>query len=166
MTMPSEADPSVMDTTPLLVNNASDYDSPEHQVSEENHETLDSKMIHKSPATNSNFVYYLTFLSAIGGFLFGYDTGVISGAMLLIREKFNLSSFWQELVVSATIGAAALFALVGGYVNNLFGRKPTILVASCVFTAGALMLGGCNSTGLLLAGRIVVGVGIGTCIIL
>ena len=59
------------------------------------------------------FVYILTFFSAIGGFLFGYDTGVISGAMILLRDEFVLNSVWQEMVVSVTIGAAALFALIG-----------------------------------------------------
>ena len=48
----------------------------------------------------NGFVYGLTFLSAIGGFLFGYDTGVVSGAMIIIRQEFDLNSVWQELVVS------------------------------------------------------------------
>ena len=62
------------------------------------------------------FVYALTSLSAVGGFLFGYDTGVISGAMLLLKDSFHLNPVWQELVVSVTIAAAAVFAIVGGYV--------------------------------------------------
>ncbi len=50
------------------------------------------------------FVYILTLFSAIGGFLFGYDTGVISGAMISLRERFMLNSIWQEMIVSTTIG--------------------------------------------------------------
>lgn len=50
------------------------------------------------------FVYALTLLSAMGGFLFGYDTGVISGAMILLRDYFKLNSIWQELIVSVTVG--------------------------------------------------------------
>lgn len=46
------------------------------------------------------FIYILTFFAALGGFLFGYDTGVISGAMILLRNSFSLSSVWQELIVS------------------------------------------------------------------
>ena len=45
-------------------------------------------------------LHLLTFLSAIGGFLFGYDTGVISGAMLLLRQEFSLNHVWQEMIVS------------------------------------------------------------------
>ena len=51
------------------------------------------------PPKRPTYVYKLTFLAAIGGFLFGYDTGVVSGAMIIIRGEFDLNSFWQELVV-------------------------------------------------------------------
>ncbi len=54
------------------------------------------------------FVYILTLFSAIGGFLFGYDTGVISGAMISLRERFMLNSIWQEMIVSTTIGKGFL----------------------------------------------------------
>lgn len=107
------------------------------------------------------FVYVLTFFSAIGGFLFGYDTGVISGAMILLRDKFLLNSVWQELIVSVTIGAAALFALCGGFLNDRIGRKLVIIIASLIFTAGALFLAFATDKYLLLVGRIIVGAGIG-----
>ena len=90
------------------------FSSPSLQQSssEDNHEALRKKKEENIPP----FVYTLTFLSAIGGFLFGYDTGVVSGAMILLKDDFRLNSLWQELVVSVTIAAAALFAMVGGYV--------------------------------------------------
>jgi SP family myo-inositol transporter-like MFS transporter 13 len=113
--------------------------------------------------SSTRFVYLLTFLSAIGGFLFGYDTGVVSGAMILLRDEFQLSFLWQELVVSITIGAAALFALIGGFLNELLGRKPVIVISSFVFTLGAVLLGLAYNREMLLAGRAIVGVGIGEC---
>jgi len=106
-------------------------------------------------------IILLTFLSAIGGFLFGYDTGVVSGAMILLRERFHLDPVWQELVVSVTIGAAACFAIVGGLMNDRVGRKPTILLASVVFSGGALLLGCALNREMLLIGRIILGIGIG-----
>ncbi|XP_013395118.1 proton myo-inositol cotransporter isoform X2 [Lingula anatina] len=107
------------------------------------------------------FVYVLTLFSAIGGFLFGYDTGVVSGAMILLREEFRLDSLWQELIVSVTIGAAAVFALVGGVLNDSFGRKPVIVTASLIFTVGSIIMGLAIDKYMLLAGRIVVGIAIG-----
>jgi len=107
------------------------------------------------------FIYLLTFLSAIGGFLFGYDTGIISGAIVLLHEKFLLTFEWEEAVVSATMAAAAVFSVLSGFSNDQFGRKPTILVASLVFSVGALLLAGAQEQYTLLTGRFILGIGIG-----
>lgn len=107
------------------------------------------------------FVYTLAFFAAIGGFLFGYDTGVVSGAMLLLQPEFELDSVWEEMVVSATILFAAIFALVGGPLNDRIGRKAVTVVASLVFTGGAVLLGVAQNKVMLLAGRSILGVGIG-----
>jgi len=105
----------------------------------------------------------LTFLSGIGGFLFGYDTGVVSGAMLLIEDDPNINpdTTWKELIVTSTVAFAWAFSLIGGPFSEKFGRKPTILSASVVFTAGAAVMGASNSKEVLMIGRALVGAGIG-----
>uniref|UniRef100_A0A8C1Z9V4 Proton myo-inositol cotransporter n=1 Tax=Cyprinus carpio TaxID=7962 RepID=A0A8C1Z9V4_CYPCA len=112
---------------------------------------------HGSPC----FVYTLAFFSALGGFLFGYDTGVVSGAMLLLKREMNLSSLWQELLVSITVGAAAVSSLAGGYLNGLYGRRICILLASFIFSAGGIILSVAHNKEVLLCGRLTVGLGIG-----
>uniref|UniRef100_A0A8C1MLR4 Solute carrier family 2 member 13b n=1 Tax=Cyprinus carpio TaxID=7962 RepID=A0A8C1MLR4_CYPCA len=112
---------------------------------------------HGSPC----FVYTLAFFSALGGFLFGYDTGVVSGAMLLLKREMNLSSLWQELLVSITVGAAAISSLAGGYLNGLYGRRICILLASFIFSAGGIILSVAHNKEVLLCGRLTVGLGIG-----
>ena len=107
------------------------------------------------------YVVLMALFSAIGGFLFGYDTGVISGAMLLIRDEFSLSSFQQELVISVTIAAAFVSALAGGFLSDRFGRKVCTLLASFVFTCGAVILGLADSVVILIVGRLTLGIGIG-----
>lgn len=107
------------------------------------------------------FVYILAAFSALGGFLFGYDTGVISGAMLLLKRELELSALWQEVLISSTVAAAALSALLGGFLNGLFGRRMCILLASFFFTVGGIVLSSAPSKEVLLAGRLVVGVGLG-----
>lgn len=102
-----------------------------------------------------------TVLSAVGGFLFGYDTGVVSGAMIQLRSHFQLNYLWQELVVSVTIAGAWAFSIVAGMATDTFGRKPVILVASFVFTVGAVLMGLAFNKGMLLGGRLIVGAGIG-----
>lgn len=107
------------------------------------------------------FVYILSFFSAIGGFLFGYDTGVVSGAMLLLKDHFHLTSIKQEVVVSVAIGFAFLFALIGGWLNDRFGRKMTTIIASIVFTIGAIVLATAYHFWMLVVGRAILGMGIG-----
>lgn len=107
------------------------------------------------------FIYILSFFSAIGGFLFGYDTGVVSGAMLLLKNRFHLSSILEEVIVSVTIGFACLFALCGGLLNDKFGRKFTTILASFVFTIGAVILAAAVNVAMLIVGRAILGIGIG-----
>lgn len=107
------------------------------------------------------FVYVLAAFSAMGGFLFGYDTGVISGAMLLLKKELELSALWQELLISSTVAAAALSALLGGFLNGLFGRRVCILLASFFFTVGGIVLSTAPGKEVLLTGRLIVGVGLG-----
>ncbi|TKS90990.1 Proton myo-inositol cotransporter [Collichthys lucidus] len=107
------------------------------------------------------FVYVLAAFSALGGFLFGYDTGVISGAMLLLKRELDLSALWQEVLISSTVAAAALSALLGGFLNGLFGRRVCILLASFFFTVGGIVLSTAPGKEVLLVGRLIVGVGLG-----
>ena len=74
------------------------------------------------------FVYVLAAISAIEGFLFGYDTGVVSGAMIKVCARFDLDSTMQEAIVSATIGAAALAVGAAGPLTDGIGRKPTLCI--------------------------------------
>ena len=109
------------------------------------------------------YVYFLSCFATIGGLLFGYDTGIVSGSMLLINPYFSLTTVWTEIIVSGTIGAAAFFSIVAGVSTDFFGRKKTIMLASFVFTIGAFVMGAAPSKEVLLIGRIVVGMGIGEC---
>lgn len=113
----------------------------------------------KAPVTR--LLVCATVLSAVGGFLFGYDTGVVSGAMIQLRSHFHLTYLWQELVVSVTVASAWAFAIVAGMATDAFGRKPVVLVASFVFTIGAVLMGVSFNKGMLLGGRLIVGAGIG-----
>ena len=145
-------------------------DKPRHSISDS--ESEKDYLLHLPPAEGSGHAVYspcrrrafllaLTFFAALGGFLFGYDTGVVSGAMLKIRQDFHLAPLYQELIVSMTIAGAAVAALVAGPFADLFGRKPILLVAAFVFTMGAVIMAVAPYPWVLLIGRLVVGVGVG-----
>ena len=106
-------------------------------------------------------MYVLTFFAALGGFLFGYDTGVISGALLPITRIFHLDDLWKELIVSSTVGAAIFGAVSGGWFNNKFGRKLVLITSSVIFVAGAVVMAVANNKVWLMIGRLIVGIAIG-----
>ncbi|KAH9308355.1 hypothetical protein KI387_036266 [Taxus chinensis] len=117
-----------------------------------------------APSSSKLFVIVLTVVAGIGGFLFGYDTGVISGALLYIREDFESvdnSMVLQETIVSTAIGGAALGAALGGKTCDRFGRKKSILIADVVFLFGSLIMASAPSPSILIGGRMMVGLGIG-----
>jgi SP family galactose:H+ symporter-like MFS transporter len=100
-------------------------------------------------------------LSALGGMLFGYDTGVISGAILFIRQDFALSDFTVGLVVSAVLIGAVIGAAIGGDVSDHFGRRKVIIAAAVIFALGAIGTATVPDISLLILGRIAVGIAIG-----
>lgn len=103
----------------------------------------------------------LTILAATGGFLFGYDTGVISGAMPPIHRALDLDTVQQETIVSCTVLFAFASSLFGSNLNTKLGRKYTILISSFVFTVGSLLMCVAWDYGSLVSGRCIVGIGIG-----
>jgi MFS transporter, SP family, galactose:H+ symporter len=107
------------------------------------------------------FVYTAACFAALGGLLFGYDTGVISGAELFLKKDFPLSTFALEVIVSGVLAGAAVGSLVGGRLADIYGRRRLLFVTALIFAVGALLCGAALSTWMLIAGRIVVGLGIG-----
>jgi MFS transporter, SP family, galactose:H+ symporter len=100
-------------------------------------------------------------IAGLGGLLFGYDTGVIAGALLFIKPDFNLGSFEAGLVVAAVPIGAVFGAAISGRLSDGWGRREAILVASVIFGLGALGSAFAPDTAVLVIARLVVGVAIG-----
>ncbi|RWV84358.1 hypothetical protein GW17_00053929 [Ensete ventricosum] len=113
----------------------------------------------------SNFyVLGLTVTAGIGGLLFGYDTGVISGALLYIRDDFAAvaeNKVLQETIVSMAIAGAIIGAAGGGWVNDAYGRKKATLLADIIFATGSVVMCAAPDPYVLICGRLLVGLGIG-----
>jgi len=131
-------------------------------------DTVQRLEVEEEPQTNQpirtrtrSHLILLTLVAAIGGFLFGYDTGVVSGALLEIRSTFDLSPAWLEGIVSVTIASAAISALLAGFFCEVLGRKLVLQMAATVFTVGAVLMAVSYYPAVLLIGRGVVGVGVG-----
>lgn len=112
-------------------------------------------------ARTPRLVYLVTAITAIGGFLFGYDTGVISGALLFIERDFHLTPLTEGIVVSAILVGAILGALGAGPTSSWLGRRRTILITAGVFAAGSIWAALAPNTGNLIAARVVLGIAVG-----
>lgn len=95
------------------------------------------------------------------GLLFGYDQGVIAGALVGIEKTFSVSTFAIEVITSWVTLGALVGALVAGTLADRIGRRAAVLVAAVMFTIGALIEAAAPGTGVLVAGRLIVGFGVG-----
>src|SRR3954471_22059151 len=84
----------------------------------------------------SNKLVY--FFGALGGLLFGYDTGVIAGAILFINKDLGLSPFMSGLAVSSLVVGAVVGAAFGGLIADATGQRRLVLGGALVFAAGAI----------------------------
>ncbi len=109
----------------------------------------------------TRFVYIAALFAALGGLLFGYDTGVISGALIFIKRDFGLTTAAEEVVVSGVLLGATIGAVIGGKAADLFGRRRVLLVTAAIFSIGALASGVAPSPAILIVSRVVLGLAIG-----
>ncbi|HZJ27488.1 MAG TPA: sugar porter family MFS transporter [Acidimicrobiia bacterium] len=100
-------------------------------------------------------------VAIMAGLLFGYDQGVISGVLSFLGPQFHLSSTMQEVVTSWVTLGALFGALLAGGVADRFGRKPALLSAGVLFSIGAVTQAAAGATEVLVAGRFVIGLGVG-----
>jgi sugar porter (SP) family MFS transporter len=102
------------------------------------------------------------FFGALGGLLFGYDTGVISGALLFIPNDFKLSPFLQGAIVAGLLLGAMIGAAFAGRIADRVGRRRVIIAAAVVFTGGALLAALAPTVWVLIAARFIIGLAVGS----
>ncbi len=83
-------------------------------------------------------VVVVALVSAISGLLYGYDTGIISGALLQISDDFNTGNGWEQVIAGAILAGAVIGALVCSQLSERRGRRGTLLIVAMVFVAGTL----------------------------
>ncbi|HYW95645.1 MAG TPA: sugar porter family MFS transporter, partial [Bacteroidales bacterium] len=118
-------------------------------------------MANKENKQNMALVIVIAAVASTGGLLFGFDTGVISGALPFLRESWGLSTGQEEWVTTAALIGAVIGALSSGRIADNFGRKKVILATSIIFAAGSILTGAATSPTFLALSRIVIGIAIG-----
>jgi sugar porter (SP) family MFS transporter len=100
-------------------------------------------------------------IASLGGLLFGYDTGVISGALLFIKQDFGLNPWMQGITTGIVLAGATLGAAFGGWFSDRYGRRLVIIGTAILFALGALLSALAPALWVLIVARAIVGLAIG-----
>lgn len=110
---------------------------------------------------NRSYILGLSFISALGGYLFGFDFAVISGALPFLRDQFGLNAWWEGLVAASLALGAAAGCLVAGSFSDKYGRRKGLLLAAAVFGLSSLAMALAPGRNFFIAARCFAGLGVG-----
>lgn len=113
------------------------------------------------PSTSWRFVILIMCFAGLGGVLYGYDIGVIAGALAFMQSDIHLSTAQLSLIVAAVLGGGSVATLLSGSLADCYGRKKMILIAALVFSLGIVILISAHSFHMILIGRLIQGIGVG-----
>jgi major inositol transporter-like SP family MFS transporter len=114
-----------------------------------------------TPGPHRKRIGLISIVACFGGLLFGYDTGVSSGAEGPMSEELGLTLLQTGIVISSLVFAAAVGALIGGRISDAIGRRTTILILSVMFFVGVLFVVFAPGFSLVVTGRIILGLAVG-----
>ena len=109
----------------------------------------------------NSYVISIAVIAAMGGLLFGFDTGVISGALPFIKDSWKIGDASVEILTTSVLVGATAGALVSGKLADILGRKKMIIVNAIIFTAGAIGCAFAKNISFLIIMRIIIGIAIG-----
>ena len=111
------------------------------------------------------FVWLCAAATAIGGMLFGYDTGVISGVLVVLGTDLGgkeVTDSQKEAITALCAAGALVGAIIAGITSDKYGRRPAIWFASVLFTLGAIVQSSSFTIAQMCAGRFLIGLGVGS----
>jgi len=112
------------------------------------------------PKLNSS-IYLVSFIAALAGLLFGFDTGIISGALLFIEQDFTLDTAAKELIVSSVLIGAMIGSLSSGRLTDKLGRRKVMFIIAAFFIVGTLVASLAPDYQTIIMGRVLIGIAIG-----
>ncbi|WP_297675967.1 sugar porter family MFS transporter [uncultured Bacteroides sp.] len=110
---------------------------------------------------NLGYLVFLSVVAALGGFLFGYDTAVISGTIAQVTKQFQLDALQQGWYVGCALIGSIIGVLFAGILSDRFGRKFTMILSAILFSTSAIGCAVCVDFNKLVVYRIIGGIGIG-----
>jgi sugar porter (SP) family MFS transporter len=110
---------------------------------------------------NSTYILALSFISALGGYLFGFDFAVISGALPFLKTRFQLNDYWEGFATGSLALGAMIGCITAGKIADKNGRRPGLLIAASVFGISSLFMAFAPNRELFILSRFVAGIGVG-----
>lgn len=110
---------------------------------------------------NTAYILGISFISALGGYLFGFDFAVISGALPFLQKQFSLDAYWEGFATGSLALGAIIGCLIAGRISNKYGRKPGLLIAAAIFAFSSLAMAFSATRDLFIASRFCAGIGVG-----
>lgn len=121
----------------------------------------------QSPVTfNTRYIFRISLISALGGYLFGFDFAVISGALPFLRIQFALNPVWEGFLTGSLALGCIAGCLIAGYLAERYGRKPGLMLAAFIFALSSLLIAFSPSLTYFLTLRFAAGIGVGMASIL
>ncbi len=114
-----------------------------------------------SKTSNKRMTFFVCFLAALAGLLFGLDIGVIAGALPFISAEFNTTTREQEWIVSSMMFGAAVGAIGSGWLSSYLGRKKSLMIGAVLFVVGSLWSAFAPNPEMLIVSRILLGLAVG-----
>jgi sugar porter (SP) family MFS transporter len=110
---------------------------------------------------NSSYILRISFISALGGYLFGFDFAVISGALPFLQKQFSLDAYWEGFATGSLALGAIVGCLIAAEVAEKKGRRKGLLVAAAIFAVSSLAMAFAASRNIFIASRFAAGIGVG-----
>jgi len=111
--------------------------------------------------SNHAYIIGISFISALGGYLFGFDFAVISGALPFLRHEFLLDAWWEGFLTGSLALGCIVGCLVAGNIADRFGRKPGLMTAAFIFAISSIGIALSSSLGMFVGMRFAAGIGVG-----
>lgn len=110
---------------------------------------------------NSRYIVAISFISALGGYLFGFDFAVISGALPFLRNEFALNAWWEGFLTGSLALGCIVGCVIAGAIADRYGRKPGLMTAAFIFAVSSLGMALSNTLTVFIIMRFAAGIGVG-----